>query len=242
MDENSCEKTKEKDYISNKELINNYRLSLTERIVRNLAHEIRNPLTNVMLGLEQLKNEYPPQHEDTQIFFNIISRNCARINDLITVLVDAAKPAELSLGMHSINDLLEDVLNISKAKMESKKITLNKQFAEGLPKISVDSEKIKVVFDNILENAFRAMDGFPGKLEVKTAFANNSLSISIKDNGIGILPDDLEKIFDPFFRFKSNGAGLGLTLAQNIIANHNGMIDVSSHPADGTVFTVILNP
>ncbi|MBA3898960.1 MAG: hypothetical protein H0X62_01930 [Bacteroidetes bacterium] len=226
---------------SENDIIDDYRISLTERIVRNIAHEIRNPLTNVMLGLEQLKNEFPTENEASEVYFSIIKRNCERINDLITNLVNAAKPSELLKNPQSINHLLEEVIQISKEKIEKSNIVLKKQFEEALPNANVDPDKIKEVFKNILDNAFRAMDGKKGELELKTQYLDDQfIIISIKDNGIGILPEDLKKIFDPFFRVKSSGTGLGLTLAQNIITNHKGNIKAVSNPNDGTTFTITL--
>jgi signal transduction histidine kinase len=235
--------SKNVDFIdsSKNEIINNYRISLTERIVRNLAHEIRNPLTNVMLGLEQLKNECPPENDAAAVYFDIIKRNCNRINDLIGTLVNAAKPFELSKSPQSINELLEEVLLLSKEKFSANEIVLNKVFGDYLPMANVDPGQIKEAFINILDNAFHAMSGMRGQLELKTAYQDNQFTITFKDNGIGILPDNLSKVFDPFFKVKSHGKGLGLTLAQNIIASHKGSINVTSNPAEGTIFTITIN-
>lgn len=224
------------------DIINKYRISLTERIVRNIAHEIRNPLTNVMLGLEQLKNECPPENETAGIYFDIIKRNCDRINGLITSLVNAAKPAELSKNLQPVNRLVDDALLMVKERLSENNITINKNFDENIPDLNVDPERIRMAFKIILENAIQAMSGINGKLDIETRFESNKFLVSFKDNGIGIKQDDINSIFDPFFRVKSNGAGLGLTLAQNIITSHNGSIKVMSTPGEGATFTVVLNP
>jgi two-component system, sporulation sensor kinase E len=221
------------------ELIDNYRLQLTERIVRHLAHEIRNPLTNVMLGLEQLKNEFPESNETADIYFDIIKRNCDRINDLITSLVNASKPADTQTVPCSINKLIDEVLNLS-AEAGSN-FNIRKNFSDNIPDLNVDPLKMKLAFKNIVDNAVHAMRDFKGELEVKSDIKDNQCMITFKDNGMGILPEDINKIFDPFYRVKSNGSGLGLTLTQNIINTHKGNIKVSSTPGEGTIVTVILN-
>jgi two-component system, sporulation sensor kinase E len=227
---------------SEPEIINKYRISLTERIVRNLAHEIRNPLTNVMLGMEQLKNECPPENETAEVYFDIIKRNCDRINDLITALVNAAKPADLSMSPQSINQIMDDVLSLSQEKMDAQGLKVVKRYGEQIPDIKLDPDKIREALKNVVDNAVNAMSGIKGQLELKTDYQDDKCIVTIKDNGMGIQADDMKKIFDPFFRVRSNGAGLGLTSAQNIITNHNGKIHVESVPGEGTSITITLLP
>jgi two-component system, sporulation sensor kinase E len=218
------------------ELIDNYRLQLTERITRHLAHEIRNPLTNVMLGLEQLKTEFPQDNDVAEAYFDIIKRNCERINDLISALVNASKPAEISTVPCSINKIIDEVLDLPGSM-----VNVKRNFEENIPQINVDPQKMKLAFKHIVDNALHAMKDLKGELEVNSKLAENQCLITFKDNGAGIMHEDINKIFDPFFRVRSSGSGLGLTHTQNIIRNHNGNIKVSSSPGEGTTVTVTLN-
>lgn len=230
---------KSKNEIPTAESIDSYRISLTEKIVRNIAHEVRNPLTNIMLGLDQLKNEFPPEEkESADIYFNIIKRNCDRINELISNLVNAAKPPDLILADYSVNKLMDEVLAITDKKLKSGKITIQRKYNLQLPNILVDGEKIKNAFLNIILNAINAMEGKAGILEIQTELDDKKCVIKFRDNGIGISKENLSRIFDPFFRLKSNGSGLGLTMTQNIIHNHKGIIKADSTPGIGTTFIV----
>ena len=221
------------------EIIDSYRILLTERIVRNIAHEVRNPLTNVMLGLDQLRNEFPSKdNEGVDIYFSIIKRNCDRINELISSLVNSAKPSELVINDHSINKLIDDALLVLEEKIKSGKITIKKNYTEKIPPLAVDGEKIKVAFSNIISNAINAMEEKAGILEIETAIENDKCMVKFKDNGIGISNENISRIFDPFFRVKSHGPGLGLTTTQNIVNNHKGIIKVNSALCIGTTFTV----
>jgi signal transduction histidine kinase len=221
------------------EIISSYRITLTERIVRNIAHEIRNPLTNVMLGVDQLKHEIKGTDETTEVYFNIIERNCERINQMITNLVNAAKPTELILEECNLNQLLEEALSLAGDPIKAKNITVKKTFSQ-LPGIKADASKMRMAFEELMRNSVEAMKENEGILEIETTEENGKTFISFSDNGIGIEQEHLSRIFDPFFRIRSNGSGLGLTSTQNIINNHHGKITVVSKPGKGSVFTVSL--
>ncbi|MDQ3192808.1 MAG: ATP-binding protein [Bacteroidota bacterium] len=223
------------------DLIDTYRIFLTENIARNIAHEVRNPLTNIMLGLDQLRNEFPLEdNESAQTYFNIIKRNCDRINELISSLVNASKEPELTVGEFSLNQLMDEVLKTTDEKIKSGKITVQRKYNLQLPPILVDGEKIKNVLFNIILNAIQSMEGKSGKLEIQTAHEDQKFTIKIIDNGTGISNENLPRIFDPFFRVKANGTGLGLTTSQNIIHNHNGSIKANSSLGIGSTFTISL--
>jgi signal transduction histidine kinase len=225
----------------NEEVLSTYRLKLTERIVRNIAHEVRNPLTNIMLGLDQLKNEMGELDEAQEVYFSIIQRNCERINQLITNLVNSAKQSDLILEDSSVNVLMDEVITLSETKLKEKNIQVIKKFASDIPKIKLDSAKIRDAFENLLLNAIQAIQNDNGILEIETSRTKNECIIKIKDNGVGIEAENLQKIFDPFFRARTNGSGLGLTTTQNIIHTHKGKINVDSEPGKGSVFTVALS-
>ncbi|HET6245665.1 MAG: hypothetical protein H0V01_00395 [Bacteroidetes bacterium] len=231
-----------KNDLSEAELINSYRILLTEKIARNIAHEIRNPLTNVMLGLDQLKNEFTSEkNEPFALYFNIIKRNCDRINELISSLVDAAKPLSLTISDHSVNKLLDEVLAGVDEKIKSGKIKIQKKYTLKTSPIALDGEKIKSAFLNVILNAIQSMEGKTGLLEIQTEFKDKKCTIKFTDNGIGISKENLPLIFDPFFRIRSSGKGLGLTTAQNIIHNHKGNIRAESQPGIGSTFTINLS-
>ena len=227
--------------ISEQRLMNYEKLAISGRIARAIAHEVRNPLTNVNLSLEQLKNEINPGDNSLDLFFNIISRNCERINQLITELLDSSKPAALQLQKISINKLLEGSLELAVDRIKLKGIHIDKQYSSEICDILLDAEKVKIALLNIIINAIEAMQDKKGILKLKTEIRENRCIISIIDNGSGISDENKNKLFDPFFSAKPKGIGLGLTSAQNIILSHNGSIDVESEIGKGTTFAVSFN-
>ncbi len=218
------------------------KLAVTGRIARTIAHEVRNPLTNINLATDQLKIELNGNNnDDTGNMLNLIHRNSNRINQLITDLLDSTKAAELKAEKISINDLLDETLELAKDRIQLADIKVKKEYSRDERKISVDKEKIKIAFLNIIVNAIESMQQGKGILTLKTEGEKNKCVVKISDNGKGMDKESLSKLFEPYFTNKPSGTGLGLTNTQNIIFTHNGQISAESKLGVGTVFTVILN-
>jgi signal transduction histidine kinase len=213
------------------------RLSMTGKIARTIAHEIRNPLTNLNLALENLKDEMP-ENETTKTYSEIINRNSNRIEKLISNLLNSSKPKELQLELISANDLLEDTLLLANDRINLKNIKLSKSFATELPRLYVDREEIKIALLNIIINGIEAIEKNHGEIKIMTDRVKNYIRITIKDNGIGIAKSELNKLFDPFYTGKPNGSGLGLTSTLNILSSHNATVSVDSTVGIGTTFTL----
>lgn len=214
------------------------RLSMTGKIARTIAHEVRNPLTNLNLALEQLKDEMPVGNEAAVLFADIIERNADRIEQLITEMLDSSRPKELKLELTPVADVLEETIALTVDRLNLNRMKLEKKFDNDLPRILVDREKIKIAFLNIVINAVEAMQPGKGLLKIVTARKDDQLVVSISDNGKGIPPDEIEKLFDPFFTGKQGGMGLGLTSSKNILNSHNASIEVTSVIAGGTHFHI----
>lgn len=222
------------------DLITTEKLAVTGRIVRMIAHEIRNPLTNVNLSLEQLEAEMPP-NPDYKIYFEIIKRNSDRISSLITELLNSSKPAQLTISKSSINTLINETLALVNDRIILRDVKVVTNFSDDICEISVDAGKLKIAFLNILINAIEAMDEASGVLTITTKVEDGCCVIEIEDNGKGIPEEDLGRIFDPFFSGKAKGTGLGLSTTHNIIRTHNGSIEVTSSIGTGAKFVIKLN-
>lgn len=210
------------------------------RIARQMAHEIRNPLTNIGLASEQLRSDINGT-EDQAIFFDMIDRNAKRINQLVSDLLNSTKFAQLQVEDISINDLIDEVLVDANDRLELKSIKLEKGYEDGMCMVSVDKERMKIALLNVIVNAIEAMEEEKGVLKICTETIDKKCCIKIIDNGAGISKDSLGKLFEPYFTGKSKGTGLGLTATQNIILNHKGAIDVESEEGKGSTFIVTLN-
>ena len=216
------------------------KFTATGRIARMIAHEVRNPLTNINLSCDQLKDA---THEDehTEMLLATIMRNSNRINQLVSELLNATKVQELNFRSESINQILDDTLEIAKDRIQLEHIKLEKSYDPEICNVDVDVDKIKIALLNIILNAVEAMDSGEGLLRLKTENRNGKCVISISDNGHGIDRDSLDKIFEPYYTGKSKGNGLGLTNTQNIILTHKGTIDVESELGKGTTFIITLD-
>ncbi len=213
------------------------KLTMTGKIARSIAHEVRNPLTNLSLALEQLKDELDTDSEYVTMFTDIIGRNVDRIGQLITEMLNSSKPRDLDRKRQDFNAVVKDTLKLVSDRIKLKRMRLETNFSADECNILLDRDQVKTALLNILVNAVEAMQEGKGILSVKTACTeDNRVYVEVSDNGGGISDADRQRLFDPFFTGKSGGMGLGLTATQNIINSHKGSIDVDSQVGQGTAF------
>jgi len=223
----------------NKELIELRSLekyAVTGRVARVIAHEVRNPLTNINLATEQLRSELE-ETQNTDMLFKMITRNSERINQLVGDLLETTRVSELKFSEASINDIMDESIKLALDRIELKQVRVIKKYDPDICPISVDIEKIKIAFLNIIVNAVEAM-GENGVLEISTSKKNEKCIVQIADNGVGMSKSDMDRLFEPYFTTKEKGNGLGLANTQNIILGHKGSISAESEPGKGTVFTI----
>lgn len=216
------------------------KMEATGRLMRMLAHEVRNPLTNIGLALEGFISELP-KNNDLHDYLEIIKRNTKRIDTLITELLNSSKPTELKPEPVSLQETLELSLDEARDRLALKKIHVITQYTPDNDLVMLDREKIRIAFVNIIVNAIEAMGEGRGLLQITTERALHKLVVSIRDNGYGISPDHLDKLFEPYFTSKPGGMGLGLAATLNIIQSHGGSIDVESQQGVGTTFYLTFN-
>jgi signal transduction histidine kinase len=212
----------------------------TGRIARTIAHEVRNPLTNISLATEQLKEVAGP-NEDSDQLLGMIGRNVNRINQLVSDLLTATKFQQLEYTSVNINDLIDEALDLARDRIELNRVQVEKHYDRNDSVLWIDKEKIKLAFLNIIVNAIEAMEKERGVLTIKTYTDGSKCIIDFGDNGSGMDAETVQKLFDPYFTSKANGNGLGLTNTQNIILSHKGNIHVTSKRGVGSNFIVTLN-
>jgi len=215
------------------------KLAATGRLVRTLAHEVRNPLNNINMSVEQLLDEAPDEEEKT--YLDIIQRNMLRIDKLIGELLDSSRPTELEFAACSLQEILEEALTMAKDRLILQNMKLITNIATTPLIISADKEKLKIAFVNFFVNAIEAMQPNDGVLEVSLYNNAGGKTIKITDNGYGISEENLARLFEPYFTTKRNGVGLGLASTLNILQQHKANIDVQSTIAKGTTFTISFN-
>ncbi|MCG2661404.1 MAG: PAS domain S-box protein [Kiritimatiellae bacterium] len=223
---------------SKDDVVRSEKLAFTGRIAASIAHEIRNPLTNVIMSVQHLAQAFKSSDPRAK-HVEIVLRNAERINYLITELLNCARPPKLDMHACDIHKLLENVLASTKTKIASQKIKTVKKFTSKPSVLSLDKEQMERAFLNIIINAVEAMPK-AGQLTIMTEHKENVFVVKIQDTGKGIPDGDIIRIFDPFFSSRQGGVGLGLTICYGVIVSHHGTIEVESKLKAGTTFTVSL--
>jgi PAS domain S-box-containing protein len=221
---------------SERERLFSEKMAVTGRLVRMLAHEVRNPLTNVNLSAEQLEMELTD--EDQKFYTQIIKRNCTRINDLITQLLQPSSSADIELVESSINKVLDEAIGTAYDRVQLKRIQIVSQYTEEDYQLPLDSVSLQMAFLNLITNAIEAMEEDKGILRISTRNVSDGFQVIFSDNGCGISEENMDKIFEPYFTGKNAGMGIGLATTMSIIHAHHGRIDVQSEANVGTTFTI----
>ncbi|MDP1801517.1 MAG: ATP-binding protein, partial [Bacteroidota bacterium] len=215
--------------------------TLTGKVARVIAHEIKNPLTNIHLSIAELRQilSEKDSKEDPGEFIDIIERNGKRINILIEDLLNATRFDTINIGDFYLNELLNETFVHIEDRVKLKEIKFEKNIQENIL-IKGDKEKLNIAILNILVNAVEAIDSKDGILKVNASAVGEKATLTITDNGKGIPSQDLNKLFEPFFTSKHGGTGLGLTATHTIISKHDGTIKVLSEVNKGTSFIITL--
>jgi PAS domain S-box-containing protein len=212
------------------------KLAATGRLVRTLAHEVRNPLNNINLSVEHLRDEITP--EDTgSTYLEIIQRNSNRIGALITELLNSSRPVEMKMENHVLQSIMDESILDAIDRLTLQRIKLEIKYPDTPVHVTVDKEKLKLAFSNILINATEAINHKQGRISVVVNYTPDP-SIVISDNGCGISEENISRLFEPYFTSKRNGMGLGLASTLNIIQSNKGAIDVKSTLNVGTSFII----
>lgn len=216
------------------------KLAANQRLVRVLAHEIRNPLNNISLSADQLST-ITETDEDQKVFLGIIQRNSVRINQLITELLDSTKKLEVVFEKQSLQEIVQAALSNAMDRINLQKIKLDIIQPETPLQILADRSKLTIGFSNILINAIEAMHAGKGELRVAITEHQDIYAVSIEDNGKGIAAAQLSNLFEPFYTTKKNGYGLGLAAAYGIFKSHHSTVTVDSIENSGTTFRIEFN-
>ena len=223
-----------------KESVLSERLAFTGRIAASIAHEIRNPLGNVSLAVQQIKKAYSKSKDNPwSKHIEVIIRNTERINFLITELLNCARPPELNIRPHNMHGIIEKVLGSIRSSLSIQLVEVIKKFDAKPSIINVDREHIYRVFLNVVINSVEAMPK-GSTMTISTSIEGDFFIVKIQDTGVGIPEEDIIRIFDPFFSTKPMGVGLGLSIVYGIVVSHGGRISVESVWKRGTVFTISL--
>ncbi len=214
------------------------RLSALGELSAGLAHEIRNPLGSIEGAVQILGRQEVPEATRRE-FGRLAQEEVDRLKKLVSHFLEFARPLPPRRIPTEVTALLESVKALAAETAKMGRVQLRVEAPDGFPTASIDPEQIKQVLLNLVINAIQAMPR-GGEVVLKATKVADSLALEIRDEGVGIEVQNLERIFDPFFTMRPGGTGLGLSIAYQIVNQHGGELAARKNPDRGMTFTVTL--
>jgi signal transduction histidine kinase len=216
------------------------KLASVGELAAGMAHEIKNPVTGISSAIKVILDDMNENEFQRPIFEEML-RQIERVDRAVNSLLSYARPQAPKFERSNINDVIIRSLKLARQHAGATKIEIKHDGDSDLPSVVIDPIQIEQVVVNLLMNAIQSMSN-GGKLEVIQSLDNKSGSIVIefRDTGVGIKPEEVKRIFKPFFTTKHKGTGLGLAICHGIIERHGGTIEVQSKVGEGSTFTLSL--
>jgi len=229
---------------SQEQLIQAEKLASLGQLAASIAHEVNNPLSGVLIYTQllekKLKGKALPA-EEALGYLSKMETELTRSTQLIRNLLDFARQSTPTLRAVNVNEVIDRSFDLAAHTARIQHVEVIKELMPSLPNIIADFDQLQQVFTNLILNAIQAMPN-GGKLTLRTSIDTNYLKTEVIDTGYGISPENMRKLFTPFFTTKQEvkGVGLGLAISYGIIQRHNGRIEVQSKEKVGTTFAVYL--
>jgi signal transduction histidine kinase len=227
------------------------RLAALGEMAAAIAHEVKNPLASIEVMAGVLKRQMLDHPEALETLGDII-KEAKLANAIVVEVLEFVRPIQLQVERASLEDILKDSITMAEAKMRRGAVSIRTEIAPDVPAILADSHQLRQLFTNLLANAFEALGG-EGHVDIRAELVPGEeepprgldplpaqVAVEIRDNGPGMGPDDLERIFSPFFTTKPQGTGLGLAIVRKVVDAHDGRITAVSAPGRGAAFKVTL--
>ncbi|MBI4523025.1 MAG: hypothetical protein HY695_04335 [Deltaproteobacteria bacterium] len=217
------------------------RLSALGNLAATVAHEIRNPLNAISIGLQRLKGEFHPSEDEARYLrlTDLMLGEVSRLNGIVEEFLSLARPLELKAEAVRVEELLRELAALSEGQAGESKVRIDIRASSDLPAVAADRNYLKQLILNLILNGIHAMpDG--GTLTLEARALRGNLLITVADSGSGIPPENFSRIFEPYFTTKTRGSGLGLAIARRIAEAHGGGISVESEIGKGSRFQLSL--
>jgi signal transduction histidine kinase len=222
------------------EMARRERLASLGDVAAAFAHEVRNPLNAISMGLQRLRAEFAPEPRDQYTrFVELMQSEVRRLNTIVEQFIGLARPLPLKPVAIALAELLADVQALVEGETHGAGVSVGVEAPPAAPTVIADRDHLRQVLLNLVLNAVQAMRERGGVVTLAAAASRDGAVITVTDTGPGIPADVLPRIFDPYFTTRRDGLGLGLTISRRIVEAHGGALDVESRPGR-TVFSVTL--
>ena len=213
-------------------LVRSEKLALAGLIAARVAHDIRNPLASMKIHAQLLQSRVKADHR-SEALINFVLQDINQLESVIRDLIELARPGELKLMPADLNGVVRTLLKQLDARLLHRRVSVDLQPAERLPLVLADAGRLSQALLNVIVNAIDAMPN-GGTLTIATRFEDPDVILEVDDDGVGIDPDILDRVFDPFVSSKPEGVGLGLVNARAVIESHGGRIELGPRQPRGT--------
>jgi signal transduction histidine kinase len=216
------------------------KLAALGRLTSGIAHEVKNPLNAMMIHLELLKERLEDAPAEVQRSLEVMGGEIRRLDRVVQGFLRFMRPQDVSFKALDVNVLVTSLSTLVEAEWQARGVQFVLALEPGMPSIYADEELLRQALLNLMQNACQAMpDGGPVTITTERV-GRESIRIAVRDEGIGIRPEELDKIFKLYYTTKPDGNGIGLALVYRIVQLHDGAIDVESEPGRGTMMTIRL--
>jgi signal transduction histidine kinase len=226
------------------------RLAALGEMAAAIAHEVKNPLASIEVMAGVLKRQLNDR-EDALDILNDVIKEAKMANAIVVEVLEFVRPIQLQVERAAMNEVIKDSITLAETKMRRGAVSINTVIESDVPELLADPHQLRQLFSNLLANAFEALGG-EGHVDIRACLLPGEedsvgvdpqppqVVVEVRDSGPGIAPEDMERIFSPFFSTKPQGTGLGLAIVRNVVDAHDGRIDATSAPGRGTTFKVTL--
>jgi len=215
------------------------RLAALGRLTSGVAHEVKNPLNSMMIHVELIKERLDAPTQEVRQSLEVIGGEIRRLDRVVQGFLGFMRPHELELKPIDVSALLHSVVVLVEAEWQSQGVRFVLDVAQGLPALEGDEELLRQALLNLVQNACQAMPA-GGVVTVGARVKDRTLWLEVADQGVGVAPEDVERMFRLYYTTRPDGTGIGLSIVYRIVQMHDGTIDVRSEPGRGTTMTVRL--
>lgn len=222
-------------------LIQSEKLAVIGQLASSLAHELNNPMQAIQSGLGLVLDDLADgdtQHARGDL--RVIQEELTRMQGIFAQMLDFQRPVAYRSAPMDLNAICAGVQMLMRKRLQDSHVQLEMNLSDYLPQTCGDSNQIKQILINLVLNAAEAMGLDGGTVTLRTVADADHVSVVVEDDGPGIQAEHIHRVFEPLFTTKTRGLGVGLAISQEIAQRHGGLLAVTSHPGDGTIFTLNL--